>query len=136
MAVKVGAGDSNGRVQSGAVGWQGMSDIRAVLDAAEQYATAEVWAGHPLAIILEALIKQTRAATLLQQPSGPALVVVPVAVSERLPGEGDCDAEGTCWVWNFTAYTWGLFRLDLTAHSHWCPANAIPLPQAGEVPNG
>jgi hypothetical protein len=68
-----------------------------------------------------------RAATLLQQQA------VPVPVSERLPGEGDLDLEGTCWVWNFTAYTWGLFRLDPTSHSHWLPAHAIPLPQAGEV---
>ena len=38
----------------------------------------------------------TRAATLLQQLSAPALaaVPVPVSVSERLPGEGDCNAEG------------------------------------------
>jgi hypothetical protein len=72
-------------------------------------------------------------AALLEQLSAPAPVVpVPVLVGERLPGEGDCDAEGTCWVWNVTAYTWGLFRLDLTAHSHWLPAHAIPLPQAGE----
>jgi hypothetical protein len=45
-----------------------MSDIHTALDAAEQYATAGVWAGHPLAIILEALIKQTRAA--LAEPVG------------------------------------------------------------------
>ena len=38
------------------------TDIRAALDAAEQHAAADVWAGHPLAIILAALIKQTRAA--------------------------------------------------------------------------
>jgi hypothetical protein len=53
----------------------------------------------------------------------------PVPVGERLPGEGDLDVEGTCWVWNFTAYTWGLFRLDLTAHSHWLPHWALPLPE-------
>jgi hypothetical protein len=56
----------------------------------------------------------------------------PVPVGERLPGPKDLDAEGTCWMWNRTAYTWGLFRLDLTAHSHWLPATALPLP-AGEV---
>ena len=43
--------------------------IRAALDAAEQHATAEVWADHPLAIILKALIKQTRAA-LAAEPVG------------------------------------------------------------------
>ena len=69
------------------------TDIRAALDAAEQHAAAEVWAGHPLAIILEALIKQTRAAlaepevgevgelvdtcaaALLQQQAAPAPVI-------------------------------------------------------------
>jgi hypothetical protein len=56
----------------------------------------------------------------------------PVPVGERLPGVEDCDAEGTCWVWNFTAYTWGLFRLDLTAHSHWLPHWALPLPQEAQ----
>ena len=80
----------------------------------------------------ECLPDRPRAATLLQQLPAPAPAVVPVPVAERLPGEGDLDVEGTCWVWNFTAYTWGLFRLDLTAHSHWLPAHVIPLPQAGE----
>ena len=76
-----------------------------------------------------------RAATLLSQLSAATPAVVPVAVSERLPGEDDRDAEGTCWVWNRTAFTWGLFRFDLTAHSHWLPAHALPFPapQDGEV---
>ncbi len=59
-------------------------------------------------------------------------VLQPVPVAERLPGPEDLDVEGTCWVWNFTAYTWGLFRLDLTAHSHWLPAHALPLPTIEE----
>ena len=33
-----------------------------------------------------------------QQLSAPAPAVVPVAVAERLPGEGDCDTEGRCWL--------------------------------------
>ena len=70
-----------------------------------------------------AAAKLTRAAELLQRQAP-----VPAPVSERLPGPEDCDAEGLCWVWNFTAYTWGMFRLDLTAHSHWLPAHALPLP--------
>ena len=58
--------------------------IRAALDAAEQHATADIWAGHPLAIILEALVKQTRAA-LAAKPVG-----------EGLPS--DCGYEaGTMW---------------------------------------
>jgi hypothetical protein len=32
MAVKVGAGDGNGRIQSGAVGWGAMSDIHTIID--------------------------------------------------------------------------------------------------------
>ena len=48
------------------------NDICAALDAAEQHATAGVWTGHPLAIILEALIKQTRAA-LAAKPAGDGL---------------------------------------------------------------
>ena len=69
---------------------------------------------------------------MAQQQAAPAPAVVPVGEGPG-PGKGDLDAEGTCWVWNFTAHTWGLFRLDLTAHSHWLPAHAIPLPQGGEV---
>lgn len=66
----------------------------------------------------------TRAAELLEQLNPPQ----PVPVSERLPGPEDCDAEGLCWVWNSTAYTWGMFQLDLTAHSHWLPSHALPQP--------
>ena len=54
----------------------------------------------------------------------------PISVNEQLPGPEDCDAEGLCWVWNTTAYTWGLFRLDLTVHSHWLPHWALPAPQS------
>ena len=42
--------------------------IRAALDAAEQHATFKVWAGHPLAIILEGLIKKIRAALNAEAP--------------------------------------------------------------------
>jgi hypothetical protein len=84
--------------------------------------------------------QRDRAATLLQQLSAPTPpAVVPVAVSERLPGEGDCDAEGRCW-W-FTAPAcgphkirpcWTLDSEVMEGDSHWLPAHAIPLPQAGE----
>ena len=75
----------------------------------------------------------TRGGALLQlQRLGPAPAAVPEPVAERLPGEGDLDGQGTCWVWNATSYTWGLFRLDATCHSHWLPANAIPLPPEPE----
>ena len=82
------------------------------------------------------------AATLLQQQAAPAPVVAPVAVAERLPGEGDCDAEGRCW-W-FTPPACGPHKIRpcwtfdseiVEGDTHWLPAHAIPLPQAGEVPN-
>jgi hypothetical protein len=78
-----------------------------------------------------------RAATLLQQ-----LSAVPVAVSERLPGEGDCDMEGRCWWFSPPACgahkirrraCWTLDSETMEGDTHWRPASAIPLPQAGEV---
>ena len=42
--------------------------IRAALDAAEQHATFKIWAGHPLAIILEGLVKKIRAALNAEAP--------------------------------------------------------------------
>jgi hypothetical protein len=89
-----------------------------------------------------------RAATLLQQLSAPAPVVVPVAVSERLPDSrpepegGDCDAEGFCWNGygysyddenNIDSYAmWMLVPESDLRGEVWAPASAIPLPQAGE----
>jgi len=69
------------------------------------------------------------AADLLERLSPPQ----PVPVAERLPGPGDCDAEGLCWVWNFTVGTEPLWRLTDPSmrsryHSHWLPANALPTP--------
>jgi len=91
-----------------------------------------------------------RAATLLQQQEAPTPAVVPVAVSERLPGEGDCDAEGRCWwteassplpVWvlkvdgpNSDEWHHRIERHRPCIHpTHWLPAHALLLPQAGEV---
>ena len=42
--------------------------IRAALDAAEQHATFKIWAGHPLAIILEGLVKKIRTALNAEAP--------------------------------------------------------------------
>jgi hypothetical protein len=84
-----------------------------------------------------------RIATLLQQPSEPAPAVVPVAVSERLPGPEDCDEDGFCWmgygyklpgVDEKDSYAmWMLMPSEESSGKVWAPANAIPLPQAGEV---
>lgn len=45
--------------------------IRAALDAAEQHATFKIWAGHPLAIILECLVKKIRTALAPATPPAP-----------------------------------------------------------------
>jgi hypothetical protein len=84
-----------------------------------------------------------RAATLLQQQAAPAPAVAPVAVSERLPGEGDCDTEGRCWLlhvdnlglleWHFLDRYPSLDSYSYYGYTHWLPAHAIPLPQVGEV---
>jgi hypothetical protein len=89
------------------------------------------------------LSERERAATLLQQLSAPAPAVVPVAVSERLPGKGDCDEDGFCWMGygyrlpgenEKDQYArWMLMPLDESNGEVWLPAHAIPLPQAGEV---
>jgi len=73
----------------------------------------------------------TRAAELLQRH-----VVVPVAVSERLPEAGDCDAEGRCW-WRSHAVGgpyWHLWHRQrwTPIDTHWLPAHALPLPEVGE----
>ena len=57
--------------------------------------------------------------------------VVPVPVTERLPGPEDCDAEGQCWwfhpedesQWDVWCYSRGN-----GLGTHWLPANALPLP--------
>ena len=68
-----------------------------------------------------------RAATLLQSLSAPAPAAVPVSVAERLPGEGDCDEEGQCWL--TTTRTNPGWVLDCpercTGWTHWVPAGAI-----------
>ncbi len=79
----------------------------------------------------------SRAADLLTQRH-PA----PVPVSERLPGPGDCDAEGRCWLLGKTEKEWRLIEVSNSGvphlrycFSHWLPAHALPLP-AGEVGHG
>jgi hypothetical protein len=52
----------------------------------------------------------------------------PVPVPERLPGEGDCDAEQFCWFWDY-----GWTRQQRGWHddacTHWLPHWALPLPE-------
>ena len=90
----------------------------------------------------------TRAADLLERLSPPQ----PIPVSERLPGPGDCDDEGRCWLltveddypqWRLHsiqgaqpggAMIWvpvdsspGVM-VDCFYTSHWLPAHALPVP--------
>jgi hypothetical protein len=75
-----------------------------------------------------------RAADLLQRLQPPQ----PVAVSERLPGPEDCDAEGRCW-WEFAGSdefgpSWTLVKMhgipsDMTRWlSVW--VHALPIPRS------
>lgn len=84
----------------------------------------------------------TRAADLLAQRHPQ-----PVPVSECLPGQGDCDAKGRCWIgrseyafpmgdtgsWGHADPEWCLEEPREAANSTavWLPAYALPLP--GEV---
>lgn len=66
------------------------------------------------------------------EPDPPAPTVVPVAVAERLPGEGDCDAEGRCWCFAYDGRVrgWTLRIIEPGVYdTHWLPHYAIPLPQ-------
>jgi len=78
----------------------------------------------------------------IEQQAAHAPVAVPVAVSKRLPGEWDCDAEGSCWLlhvdklglleWHFLNRYPSLDSYSYYGYTHWLPHHAIPLPQAGE----
>jgi len=61
------------------------------------------------------------------------LAITPIPLSERLPGDGDCDAHGWCWVLYSPYATWTLEPpLDANRQpcgwSHWLPHHALPLP--------
>ena len=64
----------------------------------------------------------------------------PIPIPERLPGEGDCDAEGRFWLlhvdkiglleWHFLDRYPYLDSYNYYGYTHWLPAHAIPLPPA------
>ncbi len=85
----------------------------------------------------------TRATELLQRQ-----VLVPVSVSERLPGPEDCapwpqpsDKSGWCWMSRTVHGFYGSFAIweqvsvvptCREVYAHWLPAHALPVPEAGE----
>ena len=84
----------------------------------------------PAATEYEPMLLALRAAAAMGRPA-----ITPIPVSERLPGEGDCDAEGRCWLWVTEGYDflgrWVLVhRLNTRdgEYTHWLPAHALPLP--------
>jgi hypothetical protein len=72
------------------------------------------------------LVAFARAVRAWGQPA-----IEPVPVAERLPGEGDCDAEGECW-WFDPAGTDGAWYVDTYQgnYTHWLPWHALPVPSA------
>lgn len=62
----------------------------------------------------------TRAAELLERQ--------PVSVTERWPEFSDCDDLDRVWCWSWAIGTWRLGRINRSIHTHWLPANALPLP--------
>jgi hypothetical protein len=74
------------------------------------------------------LVKRTRAA-LAQPPQ-------PVPVSERLPGPGDWDRNGRCWLFDPCDHGWWSYRGALPSDgdpapfTHWLPYNALPIPRS------
>jgi hypothetical protein len=65
--------------------------------------------------------------------------IEPVAVAERLPGEGDCDADGRCWLCGKVEGDWRLLNPANSGvpqlkycFSHWLPHWALPVPTSQE----
>jgi hypothetical protein len=63
----------------------------------------------------------------------------PIPVTERLPGAGDCDAEGRCWMRGKVEGDWRLVSATNPGvpnlkycFTHWLPAHALPLPKEVE----
>lgn len=78
------------------------------------------------------------AATFLSQRSAtapPPESLRPIPLSERLPGSGDCDLHGRCWVWNAGSCGWwelvhmGMISYSHEDYTHWLPYNAFPIPE-------
>jgi hypothetical protein len=66
---------------------------------------------------------------VLARSARPA-ILAPVPVSERLPGPGDCDAEGRCWLTSVDVEPgWVTDNPEqCTNWTHWLPHWALPVP--------
>lgn len=59
---------------------------------------------------------------------------LPISVTERLPGPGDCDAEGRCWWWCTDGPTPGwILYTEAEGWTRWLPHYALPMPPSEEV---
>lgn len=54
----------------------------------------------------------------------------PVPVAEKWPEFSDCDGDETLWCWHPVNFHWCRCRIDPSAHTHWLPHYALPLPEA------
>jgi hypothetical protein len=82
----------------------------------------------------EALAQQfTRCTAALLQHHHPPQ---PVPVSERLPGPGDWDRNGRCWLFDPCDHGWWSYRGALPSDgdpapfTHWLPFHALPIPRS------
>ena len=68
--------------------------------------------------------------------SSPRPAVKPVPVSERMPGEGDCDPSFQCWWFTPSEEKWILWPIKWAGPecSHWLPHYALPVPTTTETP--
>jgi hypothetical protein len=64
--------------------------------------------------------------------------IEPVPVSERLPGEGDCDPSFQCWWFTPSEEKWILWPIKWAGPecSHWLPHWALPVPNLNSTTQG
>jgi hypothetical protein len=63
-------------------------------------------------------------AALAEQP----VVPTPIPVRPRWPEFSKCDPQERVWAWNPLLEHWKLSCIKPSVHTHWLPANALPLP--------
>jgi hypothetical protein len=75
-------------------------------------------------IPIETSVVARARAALAEQPVGPT----PIPVAERWPEFSECDPQERVWAWNPFLDHWKLSRINRSVHTHWLPANALPMP--------